>query len=264
MPHQQDIFESLKAKLKARLSQERRIALRRRFAGPLAFFFGGNLRRLAQFYGSDKWGVHWYCQHYERHFVQLRKKKIVLLEIGIGGDQYPQLGGNSLRMWRKYFSRGRIYGIDIVDKSYHNEKRIHTFQGDQGDQKFLLKVIDQIGRPDIIIDDGSHINSHVISTFETLFPLLADDGIYVVEDTQTSYWPEYGGSSENLVSAPTGLVMLKGLTDGLNHAEYKRPNYEPSYYDKWIVAMHFYHNIVFINKGRNEEGSNLIQSKSAG
>jgi hypothetical protein len=31
----------------------------------------------------------------------------------------------------------------------------------------------------------------------------------------------------------------------------------PNYCDRHIVAMHFYHNLIFIRKGRNEEGSNL-------
>jgi hypothetical protein len=30
-------------------------------------------------------------------------------------------------------------------------------------------------------------------------------------------------------------------------------------FDSKIVSVHFYHNIVFIYKGRNEEGSNLVR-----
>ena len=51
---------------------------------------------------------------------------------------------------------------------------------------------------DIIIDDGSHINEHVIRTFQYLFPKLKPGGIYVVEDTQTSYRQDYGGDDKNL------------------------------------------------------------------
>ena len=226
-------------------------------------FYRGNLRRCARIYGSDKWGFHWYCQHYERHFAHLRRKNIILLEVGIGGYEDPKSGGSSLRMWRRYFPHGQIYGIDIADKSAHNERRIHTFQGDQCDEEFLRQVVARIGKPHIVIDDGSHINSHVIKTFQILFPVLADDGIYVIEDTQTSYWPEFGGSSENLITAPTSMCMLKGLIDGLNHAEYVRPGFVPSYFDKRIVSMHFYHNIVFVHKGLNDEGGRSIKSNTA-
>ena len=65
-------------------------------------------------------------------------------------------------------------------------------------QAFLTSVVDEIGPLDIIIDDGSHLNEHVIRTFEILFPLLNEGGIYAVEDLQTSYWPDHGGSSFNL------------------------------------------------------------------
>lgn len=232
--------------------------LRSWFAEPLGALFSKDLRRLAEIYGSDKWSHHWYCQHYQQHFAPLRKKRVVLLEIGIGGYGAAESGGRSLRMWRRYFRSGRIYGIDIADKSGHNEKRIQTFQGDQSDEEFLGKVIAEIGRPDIIIDDGSHLNVHVLKTFQTLFPLLADDGFYAVEDTQTSYWPDFGGSSEDLSFPSTSMNMLKTLVDGLNHAEFLIPGFTPSYFDRHIVAMHFYHNLVIVRKGLNDEGSSFI------
>ena len=111
------------------------------------------------------------------------------------------------------------------------------------------------GAPDIIVDDGSHLNEHVIETFEVLFPLLKDGGIYVVEDTQTSYWPDYGGSSDDLKNANTLMNFFKTLVDGLNHAEFIKPGFDPHYYDKNIVSMHFYHNLIFVCKGRNDEPS---------
>jgi hypothetical protein len=221
---------------------------------------GRNLRALATVYRTDKWNSHWYAQHYERHFASRRRRPLVILEIGIGGEDDPRGGGGSLRMWRTYFPNGRIYGIDIFDKSAHDERRIKTFRGSQVDEEFLDKVIADIGRPDIIIDDGSHRNDHVIKTFHKLFPSLTDTGIYAVEDTQTSYWPGWlGGSSEHLNSHNTSMGFLKGLIDGLNHKEFVRDKYTPTYFDEHIVAMHFYHNLVFIYKGLNSE-----QGRSSG
>src|SRR5690606_41306911 len=60
---------------------------------------------------------------------------------------------------------------------------------------FLALVINNIGEPDLIIDDGSHINEHVIESFNFLFPRLKSGGIYVIEDVQTSYWVDYGGDN---------------------------------------------------------------------
>ena len=214
-------------------------------------FMGSNLRDLATVYGTDKWCQHWYAQHYETHFALLRRKQLNVLEIGIGGYKHPDLGGGSLRMWRTYFPNSRIYGIDIHDKSLHDERRIKTFRGSQTDEHFLEKVLKTIKRVDIIIDDGSHLNEHVLFTFKFLFPRLSEKGIYVIEDTQTSYWHKYGGSSESLNRLDTTIGFLKSLIDGLNYIEFEKDKYEPSYYDRHIFAMYFYHNIVFVQKGVN-------------
>jgi demethylmacrocin O-methyltransferase len=92
--------------------------------------------------------------------------------------------------------------------------------------------------------------------------LLAPNGIYAIEDIQTSYWPDMGGTSDDLNSPNTSMSFLKSLTDGLNYAEYLRPGYAPSYYDRHIVSMHFYHNLVFLYKGQNDEGSNRVTNNA--
>jgi hypothetical protein len=222
---------------------------------------GTNLTTLAVLYGTDKWWRHRYTQHYEVHFAPLRQKRLNILEIGVGGYADPKSGGASLRMWRTYFPKSQVYGIDIWDKSLHNERRIKTFRGSQIDEDFMFYVVKTIGKIDIVIDDGSHENEHVIRTFRFLFPHLVEDGFYVIEDTQTSYWPFMGGSSEDFYKPTTTMGFLKSLIDGLNYSEFDKSSYEPSYYDKYIVAMYFYHNIVFVKKGLNDEGSNILRRK---
>lgn len=222
------------------------------------FFYSNDLSRLGRFYGTDKVNGHYYTQHYQNHFKNLRKKHLNLLEIGVGGEEDVFKGGNSLRMWKRYFPNGNIFSIDIFDKSFHEEKRIKIFKGDQTDVSFLNDISNKIGDIDIIIDDGSHINNHVIKTFEILFPKLKDGGIYIVEDTQTSYWPEYGGSSIDLNSSITIMNFFKGMTDSLNNKELLLDSYVQNYYDKKIISVHFYHNLIFIYKGDNNEESNIV------
>lgn len=225
-----------------------------------AVFFSSNLNKLAEIYQTDKWGSHFYTPHYMQHFKKFRFKKINLLEIGVGGYANIYEGGNSLRMWKKYFPFSRIFSIDIYDKSFINEKYINVFQGSQVDERFMDEVIAKIGIIDIIIDDGSHINEHVIKTFKHLFPKLKDGGIYVIEDTQTSYWEDYGGDSKNLNNPKTTMGFFKSMTDTLNNQEIINPNYKQSYFDKKIISMHFYHNLIFIYKGNNDEKSNIINN----
>lgn len=213
---------------------------------------------LADRFGTDKEGSHHYIKHYQHHFEPVRRKKLKILEIGIGGYEDPHEGGNSLRMWKAYFHGSDIFGIDIHDKSSQEQPRIKTFRGSQIDEAFLKKVVEETGTLDIIIDDGSHINEHVITTFKILFPLMSSNGIYVVEDLQTSYWDSRGGSKD-LTAAHTSMNFFKGLIDGLNHEEFRIDNYAASYFDKHIISMHFYHNLAFIYKGLNNEGSNLTE-----
>jgi hypothetical protein len=148
-------------------------------------------------HGTDKYG-HRYIEYYENMFRPLRKKKLNILEIGIGGYDKPQNAGESLRMWKDYFPNSTIYGIDIYDKSFHQKKRIKIFQGSQNDPDFLKFVAKQIGNINIVIDDGSHVNEHIITSFTTLFPFLSNNGYNVIEDIQTSCWPHLGGNWKNL------------------------------------------------------------------
>jgi demethylmacrocin O-methyltransferase len=210
---------------------------------------------LAELYETDKTGSHWYTPHYMTHLAKFKKRKIKLLEIGVGGYDNPKAGGNSLRMWKKYFPLGEIFGIDIYEKSSLQEKRIKIFQGSQVDKEFLEKTTDEIGKIDIIIDDGSHLNEHIVETFKILFPKLNDNGVYVVEDLQTSYWEDFGGDSKDLNNGNTAMNFIKSLTDCLNHQEMPDVNYKTTYYDKKIISVHFYHNLVFICKGNNNEKS---------
>lgn len=220
--------------------------------------FRNNLTKLAQIFGCEKWGEHFYTPHYQKHFRRLRNEPVTLLELGVGGWGDPTKGGSSLRMWQAFFPKGKVYGVDIQEKRLPG---LTTFQGSQDDPDFLARIIDEIGRPNIIVDDGSHYTHHVIASFNILFPLLKDDGIYAIEDLQSSYWPsteieDWNGSPD--VNAPhTSMNFLKGLVDGLNHAE--RENYEPNYFDLNIRSITFYHNLAFVEKGDNSQPSNMVK-----
>ena len=218
-----------------------------------------DLTKLAIKYGTDKWGSHYYTQHYHTFFHHLREQPIKFLEIGVGGYNDPEKGGESLRMWKEYFPKAQIYAIDICDKSLLEEERITIYKGSQVDKKFLKKIVNEIGEFDIIIDDGSHLNEHIIKTFQILFPTLKKNGIYAIEDLQTSYWRHFGGDSLNLNNKSTAMNYFKKMIHGLNFQEFHNPFYTPSYTDKNITGMSFFHNMLFIQKGNNSEGTNIVK-----
>jgi hypothetical protein len=218
---------------------------------------GMTLSELAEEFGSDKWGVHRYTPHYEHHFSALRDQAIVVLELGIGGYSREKEGGASLRMWKWFFARAQVVGVDIQDKSFVDEPRITSFQGSQTDRALMRRIVKKYGAPTVVIDDGSHRSPHVIKSFGILFPLLPSGGLYVIEDIQTSYWPQWKGSLD-LDDPTTSMAMVKRLLDGLNHEEFLDVDYQPSYTDLNVVAVHCYHNLVVIEKGDNREGTNKV------
>ncbi|APU16684.1 hypothetical protein UA75_23840 [Actinoalloteichus sp. GBA129-24] len=216
-----------------------------------------NLGRLAVYYGTDKWGAaHRYTPRYEQHLGPLRDRRLTILEIGVGGYDDPQSGGESLRMWKHYFPRAVVCGLDIVDKRALAEPRISIFQADQSDRDSLLAVIDEIGRPDVIIDDGSHVSAHIIASFQALFPSLRQDGLYFIEDLQAALWaPVFGGSEDDLTRPDHAFGFLKQFIDGLHHEEFLGDSRTAVPTDQEVTALHVYHNLAVIEKGRNADGS---------
>ena len=219
----------------------------------LSWWYRNDLTELARLYRTDKWGMHWYTPHYDRYFRGIKSRSLNILEIGVGGYDSADQGGGSLRMWKAYFRSSRIVGIDIYDKRHFSEHRIDVRRCDQTDKEALTGLSGEYGGFDIIIDDGSHLNQHVIQTFEILFPLLRSGGIYVAEDLQTAYWPGYGGGINHPKSS---MTYFKSLVDGLNYMEFPIAGYRPSFFDENIVEISFLHNLAFIRKGRNDEKSN--------
>lgn len=209
-----------------------------------------NLNFLALAYGTDK-KANGYIPFYHQHFKSIRKKRLRILEIGIGGYKDPKEGGHSLRMWKAYFPKSMIYGLDVFDKRQIEEPRIKTFKGSQNDSNFLKSLSKEIGVLDIIIDDGSHVSEHIITSIRNLFPILKNGGIYVIEDLHTSYWPHFGRKGEIVNESMSAISMLKMMIDGLNYQF--NPEAYPSYFDKNIVSLHFYPGIAFIYKGDNHK-----------
>ena len=208
----------------------------------------GDLTSLAKVYKTDKWGRHFYTPVYEQYFRPFRYKQISLLEIGVGGYEKPFNGGDSLRMWKRYFPDGKIIGIDLYDKSALKENRIDIVQGDQADHAFLKKLTHLKGPFDMIIDDGSHVQSHILASFESLFPLLNPGGIYVIEDTQTSYRPKFEGSTSSMTTISSAMNYFIARGHAVNRQEWMKDEQTPDIPDQGIASISFYHNMIVITK----------------
>jgi cephalosporin hydroxylase len=186
-----------------------------------------------------KW-VH-YFPIYERHFQRYVNRPMTLIEIGCGE-------GGSLQLWKQYFGPyARIVGLDIRPECKNfEEDQIHVRIGDQSDEGFLSSVIREFGPAQIILDDGSHQMTHIVTSFRSLYPTMAADGVYLVEDLHTAYWDEYGGG----LRKPGSFVELcKDLIDELN-AEHTRGLVGETDFSKATLSMHFYDSIVAFERGK--------------
>lgn len=141
----------------------------------------GFLTTLADTYKTDKGSSgHLYTEVYEFYFHPIKNRVLKVLEIGIAK-------GGSLKMWRDYFPKATIYGIDIKDKSKLNSKTIKTFIADQADRKKLQDFLDASGSDfDIILDDGGHSMEQQQISMGYLFRHLKRGGYYIIEDVHTS------------------------------------------------------------------------------
>jgi cephalosporin hydroxylase len=209
-------------------------------AADLAKNYDHDIGRL--FFSNTGPVVHKWTQYldvYEMYFSKYRDTNVKMLEIGVSN-------GGSLNMWRKYLGgEATIYGIDINPEcakrvSQPNKVRI----GSQTDPKFLRAVVDEMGELDIVIDDGSHVAEHQKISFDALFPLLKDGGLYIIEDTHTAYWrDEFNGGYRR---AGTAIEQTKIMIDDMHAWYHGRPQSTPA--RDWIRAIHVYDSIIVIEK----------------
>lgn len=209
------------------------------------------MERLGEKYKPTK-RMHDYLRHYEIHFGPIRDDVRNVVEIGVQT-------GNSLMLWEEYFPQAKIWGVDVDPNcaSLSGGRRIVRI-GDQADETFLRGLVAEIsmhGGIDIVVDDGSHRIDHQMASFETLFPFLNSEGVYVIEDTGAAV-----GDYSNFV-----LRSLLQLTGGLfSWPRSKTPGEWPTvreldstagWWDRNVVGFAAYRWIVFIMKGNNP-GSN--------
>ena len=212
-----------------------------------------SLSELGKAYRTDKYELG-YLDEYERFLGPIRQDAKYVIEIGIGGHDKKESGGYSLKMWSNYFKKAQIIGLDIVDKSFLNSKRIKTYKCDQSNPDEINKITTNISL-DLVIDDGSHFVNHQLISFKTLFPKIKPGGFYIIEDTCGSFMKRLGGDpylkEETTISFIKNLVFScysNCIIDNLTNKEI----------DKWIKSIYFWGSkqnnggIVIVQKGENQ------------
>lgn len=197
--------------------------------------------------GNDLPGNHEYCDAYEFFLASKKDRHFMLIEIGVGGYEYLDRGGESLRMWREYFTNAEIHGVDIHPKSI-NIPGVDIHIGRQDNPEFWQNFLLYRDAPEVIIDDASHINPLTLKTFNILWPMLAAGGIYIIEDVHTSYWHDHGyeggWGTDNVMEYFTHQAHVLNIEEWIGKTI--RPvGYQPV---TDIESIHFFKEIIFIRK----------------
>jgi hypothetical protein len=206
----------------------------------------------------DKW--HHYFDAYHAHFAPFRGKAPTVLEIGVQN-------GGSMRLWQEYFGPGaRLFGLDIDPAcAARAPQGAKVFIGDQADPNVLLRILDEIGPPDIVIDDGGHTARQMIVSFYVLFRRMKAPGVYLAEDTHTQFWGgEWSDDPEgrDFMSYAFGVVAaMHEWTRNLRNFPRmrlppdRRPGPEPEVSDicRLTGSVTFYDSIVVFTREDRQE-----------
>lgn len=197
-----------------------------------------SLNDLALTTSTDKSSrFHDYCRVYDELFAPLRDRPVRLLEIGI-------LGGDSLRMWGRYFYHhdARITGVDLVDRNFQSEDaRIEAIYGDASQAMFLSALP---GPFHIAIDDGGHWASHQITFFEALWPQIEPGGFLIIEDVHTVHSPQHRDAHLDI------LDFFNRIAHEMQDASGAVGSAAPNPDDRWhsIVSVEIRKGLIIVRK----------------
>ena len=184
-----------------------------------------------------------YIEIYDVIFGNCRLSKsdgVRFLEVGVAD-------GGSLQIWEKYFGpTASIIGIDIDPSCSLLPEVGHLVRiGSQTDAKFLHSVVLELGGLNVVLDDGSHVGQDQLETFVTLWPLLEDGGVYVVEDLHASYWSEF-----NLDPTESFLQQSVSLIESmyLSYAPAQKSRIIDTV-GSTISSIQFFDSVIVIKKG---------------
>ena len=216
-------------------------------------FLTSNQRR------SHKWFQ--YFPIYEQHFERFRNRHVTLLEIGIGE-------GGSLQQWRRYLGPyAVIIGVDINPLCKQvEEDQIHVRIGSQNDRAFLAALAEEFGPFDIVIDDGSHVQTDINVSFDVLFPHVLKNGVYLVEDLHAAYWPGHAGGLRHPGSF---IERAKDFVDQIHAqhswAEFTGDGLPRTPLGDRLCGVHFYDSVAVLEVGeyRDRRSRNALLGNAA-
>lgn len=191
-------------------------------------------------YNTDKVLHHRFDRVYPKFLEPIRNNDIKLFEIGCGSEYA------SFNMWKEYFPNGQIFCMDINEEVVTDKGVV--YKGDQTNFEDLNKMIEIIGKCDVIIDDGSHIPRHQIDTFNYLFEkMLKNGGIYIIEDIECSYWNPNKSLYGYKIGNDNAVEYFQSTPHKINSEFSGMKNHQ------YISSITYYKNCIILTKMSDKE-----------
>jgi hypothetical protein len=158
---------------------------------------------------TDKYTIHTYLGVYDDLLKHKKETALNVLEVGI--DR-----GGSIKMWHDYFPHAVVHAVDIMPyekvwSELKDKERIKLYTSsmlnmtrvDAYDPDWVKKTFGGI-KFDFMLDDGPHTLDSMVSFLNLYLPLLAPDGVLLIEDVQDYAW---FNTLKDAVSEDMGYVV---------------------------------------------------------
>ena len=146
----------------------------------------------------------------------------------------------------KYQQPVLVTGTDGVGTKIEIAKELEKYGfeiyiGSQSDKNFWKSFFNQVGKIDILLDDGGHGNAQQIITLSEAIQHINDDGLIAIEDTHASYLKKFGNPSKH-----SFINYSKYLIDVVNSRFPDVKNKKNNGFKNKIYSISFYESIVAI------------------
>ena len=179
-----------------------------------------DLCNILEKHGSDKcsnW--HNYSALYDYFFKHFRDEEINFFEVGI-------YHGSSVKSWREYFSKAKIYTADVDKETFLtiSDLDVESFYCDQDNPQSIQSMWKSNSLNDtefdVIIDDGKHEFISNLNFFKESIHKLKSGGIFIVEDLTVSTYDSFERILSNLKNEYSlDYIKLLNLPNSNNHID---------------------------------------------
>ena len=166
-----------------------------------------DLDELLFFYGSDKAEIfrlknekgHGFSKFYKKYLSEFKNEQINILEIG-------SYAGASAAAFSKYIPNSKVFCFDVnITNFKYSSDKIFVYGLDIKNEYKVSKILKQIFKKnkfekfDLIIDDGSHLLSDMLFSFNFFLKHVKKNRFYIIEDFKHPNYYKYNKDTNEIL-----------------------------------------------------------------